>query len=364
MKAISLSRLIIAAPLLLTPLAVVAQVGVSENPPSLNLTPPPDPLLNRLSLSYRMGFNISTKFSGLGGYQSPNNPGPATGGDLDRTYDDGFDRRDISDADGLTWNWGYKDYPRQISGDSLLLSISSSEANGVSGGHNEDPLHGFEVSYQRRFSKGEKWYWGLELAFNYTGLEINDTRTLYGAVTTITDAYALGGIIPPHAPVPAMAYEGTYAGPGALISDTPTRLAPVTIPDGAITTGRRDLDASIYGFRVGPYLQIQVDGPVWLSFSSGLAVALVDSDFSFSEMTTIGGVGTPSSRSGHDDRCDALFGWYVAGQCTWALDERWSVFGGVQYQDVGHFSQTAGGAKAELDLSQSVFVTLGVGYSF
>lgn len=365
MKATLLSRLILATSLLLPSWAVVAQVEPPANTTRPRWEPPPEPSMNRLGLSYRMGFNVSAKFSGLGGYQSPNPLPPPTGGDLDRTYDDGFNRRDISDADGLTWNWGYEDYPRQISfeTDSLLLSVSSAEANGVSKNRDDDPLHGFEVTYQRRISKEEDWHWGLELAFNYTGLEIRDSHPVFGTVTTITDAYALGGIIPPHAPS-GTAYEGTHAGPGALISDTPTRLPPITIPDGALTTGRRNLDATIFGFRLGPYLQVSLGDPLTLSFSSGLAVAIVDSEFKFSERTTIGGKGTPALRSGRDTTCDVLAGWYAGAQCAWALDEQWSVFGGVQYQDVGHFTQTAAGAKADLDLSKSVFVTLGIGYRF
>lgn len=194
---------------------------------------------------------MSAHFGGLGGYQANPVP-PATSGDLDRTYDDGYNRRDIGPVDGLTWNWGYDDYPRQISGDSLLLSVSSAKADGVSRENDADPLHGFEVTYQRRISKDQKWHWGIESAFNHTHLEINDAGTVLGTVTTITDAYPLNPtgiyppgtivppvIIPPHAPS-GTACAGTYAGPGALIGDTPTSRTAVTVPDGAVTTGRRD----------------------------------------------------------------------------------------------------------------------------
>src|SRR2546430_6236166 len=49
---------------------------------------------SRLSLNTRIGFNIKAEFKNVGGI-GQNNPGPATGV-VDRFYDDGFNRVDIS----------------------------------------------------------------------------------------------------------------------------------------------------------------------------------------------------------------------------------------------------------------------------
>lgn len=53
--------------------------------------------------------------------------------------------------------------------------------------------------------------WGLEGAFNYTDLSIRDGRTLFGNVNRVSDAFAIGAIIPPLPP-----YAGTFGGPGPL----------------------------------------------------------------------------------------------------------------------------------------------------
>src|SRR6187551_508199 len=80
---------------------------------------------NRLNLSARLGFNVSARFRGAGsfGIGAPAQPAPRFTPQGDRyNYDDGYVLRDISGNEGgLTWYWGY-DGGGQISGDSILLS--------------------------------------------------------------------------------------------------------------------------------------------------------------------------------------------------------------------------------------------------
>src|SRR2546427_10489003 len=47
---------------------------------------------NRIGLTYRMGMNITVDFQKLGGFQPLSRPGPATGANHNRTYDNGYNR--------------------------------------------------------------------------------------------------------------------------------------------------------------------------------------------------------------------------------------------------------------------------------
>lgn len=317
---------------------------------------PSDP--NRLSISYRPGFNISAKFSGLGGFAALTSPGPATGGGINRTYDDGSNLLDIrGNAAGLTWNWSYSGAAGQVPGnDTIMMHSYSSPAGAVSDNRGGDPQHGFEFTYNRRLGTVGKCPWGVEVAFNYTDVTIRDGANLSAPVTVISDAFALNGVTPPLPPGP-----GTFAGPGTLIGDSPTRTTGA-IANGAAIAGNRALDTSVYGWRLGPYLDVPV-GDCTLSFSAGLAVAYVDSSFAFSERVTIPAAGTVS-RVGSASADDVLWGGYLSGTFSVPVSSQVRLAAGVQFQDVGTFSQMASGKKAELDLGQSIFVMVGVGYSF
>ena len=313
---------------------------------------------NRISLSYRPGFNITARFNGLGGFPAQTEPGPALAG-ANHRYDDGFNLLDSSDnSGGLTWNWGYAHASQLAGNDSVVMHSSSAAAAGVATDANCDPQHGLEMSFNRQLGALGKCPWGVELAFNYMDLDIVDSQTVSTPVTRLADAYSLGGIVPPLAP-----YVGSFSGPGAMISDSPMRSLS-TVPGGAMILGRRTLEGSLYGGRLGPYLEIPLDQWFRFSLSGGLAVLWVDSDFGFTETVTIPGVGSVVAHSGYGSDSDWLVGGYVGGTLSLAMSQKTRVFAGAQFQDVGTFSQIAGGRKAELDLGKSIFVTLGVSYEF
>jgi hypothetical protein len=86
-----------------------------------------------------------------------------------------------------------------------------------------------------------------------------------------------------------------------------------------------------------------------------------DSDFHFNQ--TVSGVG---SQSGSTSRDPFLPGGFVSGNFSVGLTDSLSVFAGAQFQNVGEFTQIhrASGQKAVLDLSESIFVTVGLSWSF
>ncbi len=319
---------------------------------------------NQFGVNFRLGFNIDAEFKNVGGFRSRSSIGSAAGGggatvsatssSMDRFYDDGFVRVDSSGNNGgKTWFWGY-DNPSQVQGDNLLMHSASSPANGRVE-EDSDPQLGFEFTYSRRLGNCWGGTWGLASAFGFTDLSIDDNTSLSSRATLVTDAYALGGITPPLAP-----YAGSFSGPGPLISDAPGRS---TLLGTATTTGHRELDAQIYSLRLGPYWQIPITRRFSALVSGGLALADVDSDFSFSERVKVATVGS-SRRSGSNSNNDILVGLFVEAGLDYAFSEQWSAFTGLQYQYLDDFSQSAGGKEVNLDLSKSIYYVLGVRWRF
>jgi hypothetical protein len=324
--------------------ASVASAQTNEETlPRMEIPPDDSQPLNRFGLSYRAGFNITASFKNKGP-SSASDPGPAMGG-VDHNYDDGFNRVDISgNAGGMTWNWGYAS-ASQIVGDTL--AFSSSRAGTINRDVAADPSSGLELTYNRQLGTCDNWRWGLEAAWNYSALSLRD-KSVAGNGPLTVDTYRLGGIVPPLPP-----YAGTFAGPGPLIGDTPTRL-PVTFVS--------KLDADVFGWRLGPYVDIPLSDRLTFSLSGGLAVLLVDSELDFHESVTVGSSKISKSVSG--SHADVLPGGYLSGAFSVAVTESLRVFTGAQYQGAGHYVHREGNKQATLDFGQSVFCMVGAAFSF
>jgi len=326
---------------------------------------------NRIGLNYRMGFNISAKFKNLGGFPALTMPGPAVSG-VNHYYDDGYNLVDASgnaplpgSSESVTSFWGVDDTATQVTQGSsqvdgtVVMHSSSSPADGRTGAIEDgEPFHGFELTYRRFLFRKERFQFGLEGAFGYTTLGIGDGSSLTRPVTVLTDSYNLGD----STTVSQGPHVGSYEGPGVLLGDTPSRTLPVT-PGGAAVSGTRDFDADLFGLRVGPYVEMPLWRNVSASLSGGLALVSLSSDFAFTETVTIPGVGT-QSRFGSGSDSEWLVGGYAAAALSYALSPSLDLSASVQYQNVGKYTQHVGGKKAELDLGESFFLSLGVGYSF
>src|SRR5258708_1507516 len=87
--------------------------------------------LNHLTLSARLGFNISATFKGFS--TAPLASTRVTPHGDRYNYDDGYVLTDISgNAGGQTWYWGYDDSSSQISGNTVLLSRSTLSGGSLS----------------------------------------------------------------------------------------------------------------------------------------------------------------------------------------------------------------------------------------
>jgi hypothetical protein len=318
--------------------------------------------LNRFSFNARFGLNISAKFKRARS-MSLTTP-PRTTPDGNRyNYDDGYVLTDISgNAGGQTWNWGY-DQPGQIAGNTISMHRSTVLANAPSatGVDEDDPQSGFEFTYDRELGNRDKLHYGLEAAVNYMNISLKDTSVFSGNVSRLTDAYPFTpGTTPPLTPP---SYQGSFNGPGFVLGSTPVSSTTALIPGGATIVDQRNYDADIWGFRLGPYAEYPLSQNIDLWFSGGLAAALVDGSASWKETAFIAGGGTAVGSGGGSD-LGLLWGGYLSAKVSWQLSERWSAEGGVQYQYLGTYEHNFGGQVMQLDLSKSVFITVGLGYSF
>ena len=316
--------------------------------------------LNRFSLNARIGFNITARFKDLGRLIAVPDTRRTPNGDR-YNYDDGYVLRDVSDNfGGQTWYWGYE-RANQIAGDTVLMSRSRLVAGSASpfGVREDDPQLGAEFAYNRELGRGEKTRWGVEAAVNYLNVCFDDHRSFGAGTIRTTDAYPFT----PGTTPPLPGYNGSFGGPGFVLGDTPVSSRTRFVANGATVAGRREFDADVWGFRLGPYVDFPL-GTNWnFSLSAGVAVGLVDASAKWNERISLNGRLIATSR-GQGDDLGVLWGGYVRGKFSYRLSDHWRLEGGAQFQALGKYEERIGGRKAELDLGQAIFVTAGLSYSF
>jgi hypothetical protein len=319
-----------------------------------------------------LAFNISAKFSNLGGFLQQTAIGPAAG-HADRFYDDGFNRVDASGlADGKTWFWGYQNASQGGPGAAAInMHSSSSTPTLVSPNNSNDPSPGFDLSYLYRMQKLSGGEWGFSLTFNYLNIDIKDNQTLLGDVSVITDSFATGSAAPAIPPAPYNGPGAGAAGPGPRIDNIPTRTTASVI-GGALTTGYRELDGSLFTLKIGPYIDYSLTKNLKLEFNAGLAVGLLNNEYRYNENTTILGIGpvlapgvvATQNLTGSATKTSILPGGYVGVLLDYAVTKQFDIFVGGQYQYLGTFDQTVNGRQAKLDFTKTALVQAGIGFTF
>ena len=323
---------------------------------------------NRITGSIRFGMNIRGKFLNPGGSLNPN----YTGGSSRRTrggklfnYDDGYVLTDIShNFGGQTWYWGYENASQINESGPNTIDFHHVTAPGLPGEipAGDSPYMGAEITYNRELGVKENWHhlhYGIESAVNFMPFDMDYANGFNTRLASHTDTYSYTpGTTPPGAP-----YYGSYGGPGFVIGSSPIN-SFTSFSGNANLQGRYDLNAYLWGFRLGPYLESPITKKLSLHVSGGLSVGIVDATAYWSETLIPSGGGTPSTTYGGGGDTQVMWGYYLSADATYQINDRWGLDLGVQYQDIGRYRHNFGGRTAELDLSQSIFVQLGVSYSF
>jgi hypothetical protein len=318
---------------------------------------------NRVTLSLRFGLNIHTKFSGIGNSLGS---GPALSG----YYDDGYvvtaSPPNTSPNPNYTTYWGYDSTSQLVGAAGAYTGVSFNHTT-VTGASSDvssagdKPYPGFELSYDRELLEKENWHdlrFGFEAAVNWMNISLNNNSAIGGATLfTATDYYNFPITIPDPPPFADTGLPGQPA-----LQVPPYNQTTATTPNATILT-QDHFDADLWGGRLGPYAELPLTKKLDLRLSGGLAVGLLSGSDSWKQTLTPSG-GSPITASGGGDAFDILWGYYASLDANWQINKRWAVDGGVQYQDLGKFDHNFGGRKVELDLSQSVFLKVGVSYSF
>jgi hypothetical protein len=314
-------------------------------------------------MSYLMGMNITVDFKRLDGL-ALSNPGSPTGSAVNRNYDNGYNRVDVStNAGGMTWYWGYQN-PNSVQGDNLSLQSYATRENASSNNRQDDPQSGVEIFYQRELLRGKKWRLGATAAFGYTYVSINDSHTLKSTVYRTNDTYSLGGIIPPLAP-----YNGTFQGPGPLISSTPSSRSTDVLARAATISGERSVESDVFTWRLGPYLELPIYKRLSLLIEGWLTLAVTDTTFRYKEKVTISDPSNDielvsGTRRGSGSETDFLVGAYAGGSLEYELTKKITLLAGAHYQSAGETVDHLGKRESLLNFGGSVIVSVGAIYSF
>ena len=305
---------------------------------------------NRVTLSLRFGLNIHAKFTGIGSAGGAGH------------YFDGYVLTDSTgNYLGYTSYWGYNNASQYNYPPNNTFSFHRPAATGITSeiSDSDNPYPGVELTYDRQLGIKEDWHhmrYGVEGALNYMKISMNNNSSYNAAVTT--DTYPFGGIAGQQ-PLPG--FQGSFSGnPGDPVLVVPG--TSTTTPGGTLQT-QDHFDADLWGGRLGPYVELPLTKNFDLRLSGGLAVGLLNGNGSWQEKFYLNG-NTIGTLSGGGDDFDALWGYYVSLDATWQINHRWSLDGAVQFQDLGTYDHNFGGRGVELDLSRSLFVELGVSYSF
>jgi hypothetical protein len=313
--------------------------------------------LDRVRFVGRAAFNLKGGFKDVGSFVA--NPGARTTPDGDPyNYDDGYVLTDVSgNAGGQTWYWGY-DSASQISGDTILMhraTVTGSTSSGA--GTSSDSSLGFELVYDRKLGRYEQFDYGVEVAMNYVGVSLPGYNQGSANLTQTTDTYGFTpGTTPPGAP-----YQGDFNGPGFLINAVP--FSSISTPGTATIVGNSKLDADVWAWRLGPYVDYSVTERLQLSFSAGLAMAVFSVSGSWAETMVISGQ-PPISAAGAGSDTALQWGVYLGLNASWQWRPQWGATIGLQYQYLDTYEEAIGGRAVELDLGKSIAVTFGVSYSF
>jgi len=312
---------------------------------------------NRVTLSARFGLNIRAKFSGIG------QPAGAINGYLDG-YVATANPPNLSPNPNYSTYWGYDNASQLVpAGGGLYSGVTFHQAALAAGtapvsDGNERPNPGIELTYDRELAQWEDWHdlrLGVEGAVNYLNLATRDNSLFGASLASVTYNFPVavpqpGGGVLPYA-------DNNTPGQSALqVPGAPGAYA-------ATIFAQDHFDADLWGARLGPYLELPLTRNFDLRLSGGLAVGLLNGNESWTQTITPSG-GSPVNMSGGGDAFKTLWGYYASLAADWQINKRWAVDGAVQFQDLGKFKHNFGGRQVELDLNRSLFLELGISYSF
>jgi hypothetical protein len=313
-------------------------------------------------------FNVSASFRGHPAAPLLSNSHDQSGA---ANYDNGYVGRDVSGDPNYSTYWGYNQSSQQILSGGNVVGLNYERttplANAGSPRLDADPSVGGDLNLRREITKWGEVRFGLELGASYNKVDIKDSSSYY--TTGQRTAYSYGLAAPMDASLfPPAGYQGPFNGLGPIINPTPTTGQTAMVPNAVLVSGTREVEADIFGFRLGPYIEMPLSKRFSASISAGALVALVHDHVNWSEnlavnTATVSGYWTGSS-SVSGDSCGVTAGFYAGADVSFQMSENWSLFAGARFQDAGTYTHHLGDGEMNLNQGQTFSLELGVGYSF
>jgi hypothetical protein len=341
-----------------------------------------DAYSSRISVKAAFSFNIKADFTS----QNPNIVGSPDGGEVTRTYNDGYVAPDNSPTPGQTWNFGYDDAvqaPAVGANNAVFMNSVDSPSDGKLRKDTDDIIPGIEVAYEEILGQinvlggRRRWNVGVFSGFSFSRLGLRDGGATTGPVNVTQDRYeSVGG-----GPVPIAPVTGRNASTaGSLLVDEPTPVGGLAA-DGAGVTGTErttfaspatgsiinKLDGNLFGLQIGPFIEAPITDRLLLVLAGGFGVVLADLDYTFSEswqLTAPVNSRANYSRSGSKSSFDFLWGGYARLNLRYEFDDHWAAEIGFQYQHMGSEANSVNGKTATLKMGSVLGANAGVSYSF
>ncbi|MBL9134501.1 MAG: hypothetical protein JNK85_01470 [Verrucomicrobiales bacterium] len=314
------------------------------------------------SLAFTGGVLLNTHvtFLGLGAHPAPTSPGAATGGSLNRTYDDGFNRVDgTGNAGDTTALWGYQN-STQVQGGALAMSSASSP-----GTFEIDDAAGFleasgHLEYRGSMGPIGASDWGILLGIGYQTVGAEAEGTYLTDAWVLEDRFSTSSI-PPEA-FPSAPYAGSADGAGPRLGSLPARSERL-VPGGRTLTARWAFDAEMIPVTGGAYFETQVAGRLNAVVSAGLLAIFINADYKVYESSVI--QGQPARvTTGAEGTNDILIGGFAQVGFDWALWETASLVASARWQPTERFDHGVAGRRMEMDFSTAFAVHAGFSMRF
>jgi len=313
-------------------------------------------------------FNVSAGFQGHPKNMSLSSPNDQPGA---ANYDNGYVGLDISGDPHLSTYWGYTQSSQQITSGGNVTGLrydrTAPLANSSSPNLDSDPSVGGDIDLRRELTTFGKVRFGLDLGVAYNHVHMIDSSSYWAGAQRTSDIYNLPSPVN-SALFPPPGYQGPYNGAGPVIDPTVAGQSSAAVPNAVFVSGRRDVEANIFGFRLGPYLELPLSERFSADVSAGLLVALVQNKVNWSESLSVNTATANGYWSGQSSASanfwDVSAGFYAGANLSYQLSRHWSVFTGARFQDAGALSHSVGDGRVQLDLGKTVSVNLGIGCSF
>ena len=322
----------------------------------------------QLGVSVPFWFNAHARFTGV----RANNPGPLTGGTVNRTYDDGYSRVDATGnapVGGLpsTSYFGYASDAQVVNvvgaGTLALHSQSLNGGDYTRKVDNRPEFPGLELHYRHDLTGDKSWRLGWEAGAGYSYFKWHQNGAPNATVDLITHIFDLGGVnlAPGAAP-----YSGpSVALPGSpVIGSTPNGTSSQTTVAASVT-GPRQLELHTLLLRLGPTLEWQPAARWSLGVQGGLLVGAGWSQLSYAEQITVATANiAPISQSGRSNDSHLWGGFYGAARINYQFNQHWDA--NVEVRRLWQDQQNHHGParSAEINLGDAIGLTAGVNYRF